>query len=139
VHTTPCGPAEFADGGKTKATSRALVEDCLARIGDKAGEGSRVFVKVHAETARAAADYYDQLRSRGTAPSPFAGIPVSIKDLFDIAGDVTTAGSSALRGAPLAKADAPSVAPVRAAGFLPVGRRHSTRRAVAGLGVTPPH
>jgi len=129
--------AAFADGGKTKATSRALVEDCLARIGDKAGEGSRVFVKVHAETARAAADYYDQLRSRGTAPSPFAGIPVSIKDLFDIAGDVTTAGSSALRGAPLAKADAPSVARLRAAGFIPIGRSNMTEFAFSGLGLNP--
>ena len=51
---------------------------------------------------------YDRLRARGAAPSPFAGIPVSIKDLFDIAGDVTTAGSIALRDAEPARRDAPA-------------------------------
>ena len=92
--------AQLADGAK----SRALVEECLARIDDPAGEGGRVFLKVHAEPALAAADFYDRLRARGDAPSPFAGIPVSIKDLFDIAGDVTTAGSVVLRDAPAADA-----------------------------------
>ena len=72
-------------------TSRSLVEDCLARILDAAGEGRRVFLKVHADQARAAADYVDILRRHGAAPSRFAGIPVSVKDLFDMAGDVTTA------------------------------------------------
>ena len=73
-------------------SSRSLVEECLARIADPAGEGRRVFLKVHADTARASADYIDHLRGRGAAPSRFAGIPVSVKDLFDIAGDVTTSG-----------------------------------------------
>ncbi len=86
--------AAFASGEK----SRGVVEACLARIADPAGEGDRTFLKVHAEDALAAADFHDRLRARAAAPSPFAGIPVSIKDLFDIAGDVTTAGSIALRG-----------------------------------------
>jgi aspartyl-tRNA(Asn)/glutamyl-tRNA(Gln) amidotransferase subunit A len=79
--------------------SRSLVEQCLAQIADQSGEGQRAFLKVHAEDALAAADFYDRLRARGTAPSPFAGIPVSVKDLFDIAGDVTTAGSVVLKDA----------------------------------------
>jgi len=123
----------LANGGK----SRALVEECLARIDDRAGEGSRVFLKVHAETALAAADYYDQLRARGAAPSPYAGIPMSLKDLFDIAGDVTTAGSTALRDAPPASSDAPSVARLRAAGFIPIGRSNMTEFAFSGLGINP--
>jgi aspartyl-tRNA(Asn)/glutamyl-tRNA(Gln) amidotransferase subunit A len=123
----------IANGGK----SRALVEDCLARISDPTGEGSRVFLKVHVEAARAAADYYDHLRARGAAPSPFAGIPVSIKDLFDIAGDVTTAGSTALRDAPPAARDAPSVARLRAAGFIPIGRSNMTEFAFSGIGINP--
>jgi aspartyl-tRNA(Asn)/glutamyl-tRNA(Gln) amidotransferase subunit A len=126
--------AALADG---RSTGRALVEDCLGRIGDKAGEGARVFLRVHADTARAAADYYDHARKRGAAPSPFAGIPVSIKDLFDIAGDVTTAGSTALRGAPPAKADAPAVARLRAGGFIPIGRNNMTEFAFSGLGINP--
>src|SRR6516164_1999372 len=115
------------------AKSLAMVEDCLARISDPAGEGPRVFLKVHAEAARAAADYYDHLRARGAAPSPFAGIPVSIKDLFDIAGDVTTAGSVALRNAKAAEHDAPAVARLRAAGFIPIGRTNMTEFAFSGL------
>src|SRR5882672_12423298 len=91
-------------------SSRSLVEECLARIKDPAGEGRRVFLKVHADQARAAADYVDAMRRHGAAPPRFAGIPVSLKDLFDMAGDVTTGGSVALRDAPPATRDASVVA-----------------------------
>src|SRR5262244_4029500 len=124
---------ELARGGK----SRGLVEQCLARIADQSGEGGRVFLKVHAADALAAADFYDRVRSRGAAPSPFAGIPVSIKDLFDIAGDVTTAGSVLLRDAKAAEHDAPVVARLRAAGFIPIGRTNMTEFAFSGLGINP--
>ncbi len=82
----------LADGS---TTSRALVEQCLARIGDPAGEGARAFIKVHAEQARAMADAMDILRRTGRAPSRYAGIPISLKDLLDIAGEPTPAGSRA--------------------------------------------
>src|SRR5262249_7823919 len=118
-------------------SSRSLVEDCLARILDAAGEGRRAFLKVHAGQARAAADYVDALRQHGAAPSRFAGIPVSVKDLFDIAGDVTTAGSVALRDAPAAKRDAAAVARIRAAGFVPIGRTNMTEFAYSGVGLNP--
>jgi aspartyl-tRNA(Asn)/glutamyl-tRNA(Gln) amidotransferase subunit A len=129
--------AELANRFAAGAKSRALVEECLARIKDPAGEGRRVFIKVHEEAALAAADYYDRLRASGAAPSPFAGIPVSIKDLFDIAGDVTTAGSIILRDAPVAKRDAPAVARLRAAGFIPIGRSNMTEFAFSGIGINP--
>jgi aspartyl-tRNA(Asn)/glutamyl-tRNA(Gln) amidotransferase subunit A len=119
------------------AKSRDLVEECLTRIEDPAGEGERAFIKVHAASARAAADYHDRLRAEGRAPSPFAGIPVSIKDLFDIAGDVTTAGSTVLRDATPAVEDAPSVGRLRAAGFIPIGRTNMTEFAFSGLGLNP--
>src|SRR5438132_1011923 len=125
--------AELAGGGK----SRGLVEQCLARISDQSGEGGRVFLKIHAADALAAADFYDRRRAHGAAPSPFAGIPVSIKDLFDIAGDVTTAGSVALRDAKAAEHDAPAVARLRAAGFIPVGRTNMTEFAFSGIGINP--
>jgi len=124
---------QFQQGAK----SRQLIEECLARAGDPAGEGQRAFVKVHADSALAAADYYDRLRAQGQAPSPFAGIPVSIKDLFDIAGDVTTAGSTVLRDAAPAAQDAASVARLRAAGFIPIGRTNMTEFAFSGLGLNP--
>jgi len=120
-----------------KISSRSLVEDCLDRILDAAGEGRRAFLKVHAEQARAAADYIDALRRHGAAPSRFAGIPVSVKDLFDIAGDVTTAGSVALRDAPAATRDAAAVARIRAAGFIPIGRTNMTEFAYSGVGLNP--
>src|SRR5438132_640699 len=125
--------AELAGGGK----SRGLVEQCLARISDQSGEGGRVFLKIHAADALAAADFHDRRRAPGAAPSPLAGIPVSIKDLFDIAGDVTTAGSVALRDAKAAEHDAPAVARLRAAGFIPIGRTNMTEFAFSGLGINP--
>src|SRR5499433_1343969 len=125
--------ADFARGGK----SRGLVEQCLARITDKSGEGSRAFLKIHAEPALAAADFYDRVRARGEASCPFAGVPVSVKDLFDIAGDVTTAGSVVLKDASPAETDAPAVARLRAAGFIPIGRTNMTEFAFSGLGINP--
>jgi aspartyl-tRNA(Asn)/glutamyl-tRNA(Gln) amidotransferase subunit A len=125
--------AKLAAGGK----SRELVEQCLARIEAPAGEGRRVFVKVHAAAVRAAADFHDHLRALNAPLSPYAGIPVSIKDLFDMAGDVTRAGSVALRDAAPAGRDAPAVARLRAAGFIPIGRTNMTEFAFSGLGINP--
>jgi aspartyl-tRNA(Asn)/glutamyl-tRNA(Gln) amidotransferase subunit A len=125
--------ADLGAGG----SSRALLEECLGRIDDPAGEGRRTFLKVHRDTARAAADAADRQRRAGRTPSPFAGIPVAIKDLFDIAGDVTTAGSIALKDAQPAATDAPAVARLRAAGFIPVGRTNMTEFAYSGLGINP--
>ncbi|HEY4919759.1 MAG TPA: amidase [Xanthobacteraceae bacterium] len=117
--------------------SRTLIERCLDRIKDPAGEGPRTFLKVYGEAARATADAYDALRRQGATPSVFAGIPVSIKDLFDVAGDVTTAGSIALRHAPPASRDALAVARLRSAGFIPIGRTNMTEFAFSGLGINP--
>src|SRR5690606_9288935 len=80
----------------------ALTEDALARATDPAGEGARVFTKVYAERARAAAQACDTLRAAGLSRSPIDGLPISIKDLFDVAGETTLAGSVALEGAPVA-------------------------------------
>src|SRR5262245_65623728 len=122
---------DLTRGGK----SRGLVEECLGRIADQSGEGRRVFLKVSGEEALAAADFYDRVRARGAAASPFAGIPVSIKDLFDIAGDVTTAGSVALRDAKAAEHHAPAVERQRAAGIIPIGRTNTTEYATSGRGI----
>src|SRR5689334_12251952 len=76
-----------ADLAAGRTSSRALIEAALARIAEPSGEGARSFVKVYAESARAAADAQDALRKAGYAASPLAGLPVSIKDLFDVAGE----------------------------------------------------
>src|ERR1700690_731265 len=105
-----------ADLAAGRTTSRELVEAALARIADPAGEGARTFTKVYADQAQAAADAQDQLRKAGYAASPLAGLPVSIKDLFDVAGEQTLAGSTALDDRPAASMDAPIVARLRASG-----------------------
>ncbi|RFU46800.1 amidase [Paraburkholderia sp. DHOC27] len=126
-----------ADLAAGRTTSRALVEAALERIADPAGQGSTVFMHVDAENARAAADGHDRLRAAGTVLSPLAGIPVSVKDLFDIEGQVTRAGSRALADAPPATADAVTVARLKRAGAVIVGRTNMSEFAFSGLGLNP--
>jgi aspartyl-tRNA(Asn)/glutamyl-tRNA(Gln) amidotransferase subunit A len=126
-----------ADLAAGRTTSSTLVEEALARIADPAGEGKRAFVTVYADTARAAAEAQDRLRAAGYVASPLAGIPVSIKDLFDVAGERTLAGSKALDDAPPAKADAPVVARLKAAGAVIIGRTNMTEFAFSGVGINP--
>ncbi len=118
-------------------TSLVLVEEALARIADPAGEGARAFLAVHGEAARATARAMDALRAAGRAPSPWAGIPISIKDLYDEAGQVTRGGSVALADAAPATATAPSVARLERAGFVVLGRTNMVEFAFSGLGVNP--
>ncbi len=120
-----------------RTTSRELVEVALARIADPAGEGSRIFLRVYADSARLAADAQDRLRQAGYVASPLAGLPVSIKDLFDVAGERTLAGSRALDDAPPAARDAPVVARLRAAGAVLIGRTNMTEFAFSGVGINP--
>jgi Asp-tRNA(Asn)/Glu-tRNA(Gln) amidotransferase A subunit family amidase len=115
-----------------RASARKLVDECLAKIADASGEGARAFIHVDAEAAIEAAEAMDRLREVKAAPSRFAGIPVSIKDLFDIRGQVTRAGSRALDDSPPAEADAPAVARRRRAGFVVIGRTNMTGVAYSG-------
>jgi len=120
-----------------ESTSRALVAAALARIQDPDGEGARAFRRVQPEEALADAEQSDALRRRGHVPSPLAGLPVSVKDLFDIAGQVTAAGSRVLAEAPPAAADAAVVARLRAAGAVLIGRTNMTEFAFSGVGLNP--
>ncbi len=118
-----------------RTTSRELVEHSLARIAAAYGEGPRAFLKVYEASARADADHADELRRRGVRRSPVDGLPVSLKDLFDVAGDVTRAGSKVL--AREAKEDAAAVARLRAAGAIFVGRTNMVEFAFGGVGLNP--
>ncbi|PTM42127.1 amidase [Bosea sp. 124] len=118
-------------------TSRSLVEECLAKIADPAGEGARAFISVSGEAARASADAQDALRRAGRAASPYAGIPIAVKDLYDVAGERSMAGSRALADATPAQAHAPTIARMLAAGFVPVGRTNMTEFAYSGIGANP--
>ncbi len=121
--------------GRTSA--RKLVDECIARIADPSGEGIRTFIHVDREAAIEAAEAMDRLRAAKAAPSPYAGIPVSIKDLFDIKGQVTRAGSRALEDSAPAEADATAVARLRGAGFIVIGRTNMTEFAYSGIGINP--
>lgn len=120
-----------------QTSSRTLVEQALARIGDPVGEGARVFIKVYAETARAEADHADRLRKAGIVRSGIDGLPISVKDLFDIGGEVTRAGSKVLANEPPAKLDAPVIARLRAAGAVILGRTNMVEFAFGGTGLNP--
>jgi len=133
--TTVLGLAADLAAGRT--TSSALVDEALARIADPAGEGARTFTKVYAGAAREAAAAQDHLRQAGYVASPLAGLPVSIKDLFDVAGEVTLAGSTALDDRPPAERDAPIVARLKAAGAVIVGKTNMTEFAFSGVGINP--
>src|SRR6202023_1592297 len=127
--------ADDLENGRTSA--RKLVDECRAKISDKAGEGARTFIHVDAEAAIEAAEAMDRLREVKAAPSRYAGIPVSIKDLFDIKGQVTRAGSRALEDSAPAEADATAVARLRRAGFIVIGRTNMTEFAYSGIGINP--
>src|SRR5450830_1084957 len=73
----------------------------------------------------------------GNPAQPLAAIPVSIKDLFDVAGQTTTAGSTVLADAAAAGADCPAVARLRAAGAVLAGRTNMVEFAFSGVGINP--
>ncbi len=124
--------ADLASGA---TSSRRLVEDALDRIHDPAGEGANAFLSVAADRARATADGIDAIRSAGGAVPPFAGIPFAVKDLCDVAGEVTTAGSTVLADQAPATANAPALERVIRAGFIVMGRTNMTEFAFSGLGL----
>lgn len=113
--------------------SSDLVESCLNAIADPSGEGARTFTRVFPDSARSKAKEFDTHRTAGA----LAGLPISVKDLFDVAGEPTTAGSVVLAQAPPAKADAVAVARLRAAGAIVMGHTNMTEFAFSGLGVNP--
>jgi len=120
-----------------RITSRQLVEQSLAAIKDPKGEGARAFLLVHDREALAAADRVDAQRRGGSKLHALAGIPISIKDLFDEAGVVTLGGSKVLVGTPPAKRDSTVVERLRKAGAVIVGRTNLTEFAYSGLGINP--
>jgi len=127
--------AHDLDAGTVSA--QALVETALARIQNPSGEGSRAFLALDGAAAVEQAQFYDQQRKAGRSVPPFAGIPIGVKDLFDLKGQVTRAGSVVLANAPPAAADAPAIARLKAQGFIVVGRNNMTEFAYSGVGLNP--
>ncbi|MCS3803929.1 aspartyl-tRNA(Asn)/glutamyl-tRNA(Gln) amidotransferase subunit A [Chromobacterium alkanivorans] len=117
-----------------RTSSVALTERALDAIRRHQEGGGVAFIQVDAEAALAAARGIDAAKRY---PSPLSGIPLSVKDLFDVQGQVTTAGSLALKTEPPAAQDATAVARLRAAGAVLLGRTNMSEFAYSGLGLNP--
>jgi len=119
-------------------SARERLEASLARIDDPKGEGARACLTVYREQAKAAAEAADARAKTGISLGPLDGTIISIKDLFDIAGEITRAGSKALaEEAKPAVADAPVVHRLRAAGAIIIAKTNMTEFAYSGIGANP--
>lgn len=124
------------DRGET--TASMLAGDALERIADPHGEGSRAFLRVYGPEALNAARLTDDtLRATGRRRGPLDGITVSIKDLFDVAGETTLAGSRVRENEQRAAHDSEVVRRLRDSGAVVVGRTNMTEFAYSGLGINP--
>jgi len=122
----------------SNASTRDRLEQALGRIADPGGEGRRACLTVYADAARTAADAADARAKAGQPLGRLDGAVVSIKDLFDVAGEVTRAGSRVLADEGLlAAADAPVVARLRAAGAVIVAKTNMSEFAFSGVGTNP--
>src|SRR5437879_2556015 len=121
----------------TARSARDRLEEALSRIADPQGEGARACLTVYDQRARAEADAADARARAGVTLGLLDGAIVSIKDLFDVAGEPTRAGSKVLAKAPPAAADAPVVRRLRAAGGVIVAKTNMSEFAFSGLGTNP--
>ncbi len=120
-----------------ETSSRKLVEACLAAAVDPSGQGALTFTRIDPDSALRAADAMDKRRRAGARQGLLLGLPISVKDLFDVAGELTAAGSIVLADAPPAAKDAAAIARLRDAGAVLVGRTNMTEFAYSGLGINP--
>ena len=121
----------------TATSATALTEECLAAARDPGGEGARVYTQLFEDTALEHAKASDRRLAGGHPARTLEGLPISVKDLFDVAGTVTRAASIALPDATPAAVDAPVIARLRAAGAILVGKTNMTEFAYSGLGLNP--
>jgi AtzE family amidohydrolase len=103
-----------------RVSARAVADAALAQIARR-GPAVNAFTTVLAEPARADADRVDAAIAAGRDPGPLAGLPFAVKNLFDVAGITTLAGSTINRERPPAARDAAAVAALRRAGAVLVG------------------
>lgn len=121
--------------GETDALT--LTEQALRAIDDAAGEGVRAFTQVYATQAQQQAQQASTRWQQQHARSAIDGLPISIKDLFDVAGETTRAGSRLLEAAPAATQDAHVIMRLKQAGAAIVGKTTMTEFAFSGLGINP--
>ncbi len=118
-------------------TARSLLEECFDRMDAPGSQAETCFTRVYRQSALEEANTVDVQRKAGAHLPPYAGIPITVKDLFDLANEVTTAGSKVLAESSPAVRDATAVARLKRAGFIVVGRTNMTEFAYSGLGINP--
>jgi Asp-tRNA(Asn)/Glu-tRNA(Gln) amidotransferase A subunit family amidase len=128
---TVAGMTAALQAGST--TSVAIVENCLSRIDEREAE-LHAWVSVNREGARSVAAERDRERAAGNVRGSLHGIPIAIKDIVDVAGMVTGAGSKLMSQQPPADRDAELVTLLRNAGAVILGKTVTTQFA----GFDPP-
>ena len=129
--------AELSDLlARGEVCSRDIVDACLDRIAALDGK-LHAFVEVYADEARRRADAADRERTGGGARGGLAGLPIALKDLLDIEGRSTTAGSKSWRGR-IAASTATTVERLIAVGMIPLGKTHMVEFAFGGWGRNEP-
>jgi len=98
---------------------------------------AKAFVRRFDDSAHATAGALQALQQAGAPIGCLAGAPVSVKDLYDVAGFPTTAASAAMHDAPAAAVDSPAVARVRQAAGVLVGHTNMSEFAFSGVGINP--
>jgi aspartyl-tRNA(Asn)/glutamyl-tRNA(Gln) amidotransferase subunit A len=122
----------------TPRSSRERLEEALSRIADPTGEGARACLTVYPDASRAAADAADARARAGVTLGPLDGAILNIKDLFDVAGEPTRAGSKLLAEEAIpATVDAPVVRRLRAAGAVIAAKNNMSEFAVTIIGANP--
>jgi aspartyl-tRNA(Asn)/glutamyl-tRNA(Gln) amidotransferase subunit A len=134
VIPTPAQGQALVKAVLPKRSARDRLEEALVRIADPKGEGARACLTIYSDAARASADAADARARAGVSLGPLDGTIVSIKDLFDVAGEPTRAGSKVLADAPPAAADAPVVRRLRAAGSVIVAKTNMPEFATSAFG-----
>ena len=122
------------------ASSQISLADALnqARQASVSSACAQVYISHPAQLLAEAAQSATQEARRNQASSgPLAGLPISVKDLFDVAGERTQAGSTVLTDAAPALTDCPAVARLRNAGGLIAGRTNMSEFAYSGVGINP--
>ena len=114
-----------------------LLADCAAAAGS--ADNRHTFLQTHFGQAAAAAAAVDSALAAGAPLPALAGLSVSVKDLFDVQGQVTTAGSTVLTDHPAAAKDCLAVARLRRAGAALMGRTNMSEFAFSGVGINPHH
>ncbi|HET9976595.1 MAG TPA: amidase [Burkholderiaceae bacterium] len=134
-------PTDLIEAAARIARGETSAEALLAEALERACEPAlaHAFIRRFDAEARAATRAVDAAQAEGLPLPPLAGLAVSVKDLFDVAGHPTTAASRSLADAAPAPADAPAVARLRAAGAALVGHTNLTEFAYSGVGINPHH